>query len=153
NRTEPQWKAYVAHPSAPPEGIEGFPAVQARSVAVVEELRSDDSLGAYVVLVAHADVVKLILAYYTGTPVDCALFTSIANASISALLFADDSQPHLLAVNWTPFPGWLTPFPIAKLSQTEQQTPGGAEPTRPAPSESSPSAEAATAASTPSEQS
>src|SRR5262249_27548238 len=129
-----------------------FPSVQARSVAVVEDLLRDSSLGAYVVLVAHADVVKLILAYYSGTPVDRARFTSIANASISALLFADDPQPHLLAVNWTPFPGWLAPFPVPRPPRAEQQPPGGgAEPVRPVPSTSS-QPEAAAAASAPPEQ-
>jgi probable phosphoglycerate mutase len=125
NKTEPGWKAYVERPSAPPEGIEGFSAVQVRSVAAVDDILRDDSLGAYIVLVAHADVVKLILAHYMGIAVDCARFTSIGNASISALLFADDLQPQLLAVNWTPFPGWLAPFRAPTPPQGEAQTPGG----------------------------
>jgi probable phosphoglycerate mutase len=145
NKSEPAWKAYVAKPSAPPEGVEGFTSVQARSVAAVKDILADESLGSYVALVAHADVVKLILAYYTETPVDCARFTSIANASISALLFSDDPKPHLLAVNWTAFPGWLVPFSL-KLPQAQQSAPGGA--TEPAAQPGDTTASAPSAADT-----
>jgi broad specificity phosphatase PhoE len=125
NKNEPAWKAYVEKPSAPPKGVEGFTSVQARSVAAVNDILADASLGSYIALVAHADVVKLILAYYTETPVDCARFTAIANASISALLFGDDPKPHLLAVNWTAFPGWLAPFSL-KPPQAQEPALGGA---------------------------
>jgi broad specificity phosphatase PhoE len=124
NKTEPKWKAFVEKPSEPPDGVEGFYSVQQRSVAALADVLADESLGTYIALVAHADVVKLILAYYSDTPVDTARFTSIANASISALLFADDAKPQVLAVNWTAFPGWLAPF-THKPPQPQEQAPGG----------------------------
>lgn len=124
-KADPRWKAYVQQPSEPPDGIEGFPAVQRRTVAAVEDVLRDDALGNYVAVVVHADVVKLILAHYTATPADCARFTSIANASITALLFTGDPAPHVLAVNWTAQPGWLVPFARPQDTAAEQ-TPGGA---------------------------
>jgi broad specificity phosphatase PhoE len=123
NKTEPSWKEFVEKPSEPPEGVEGFLSVQERAVAAVKDVLGDATLGNYVAVVAHADVVKLILAYYTETPVDVARFTAIANASISALLFGDEPKPQILAVNWQPFPGWLAPFALPKPGE---QQPGGA---------------------------
>lgn len=123
-KADPRWKAYVQRPTEPPDGVEGFPAVQRRSVAAIEDALADESLGNYVAVVAHADVVKLILAHYTGTPADCARFTSIVNASITALLFASDPKPHVLAVNWTAQPGWLVPF-ARPQDKPAEQAPGG----------------------------
>ena len=121
NKTDPQWKAFVEHPSEPPAGVEGFPAVQARAVAAVEDVRRDESLGSYVVLVAHADVIKLILAHYTTMATDWARHIAIGNAAISALAFADGQIPHLLAVNWTAFPGWLFPQPQQPPQQAAEK--------------------------------
>lgn len=124
-QADPRWKAYVQRPTEPPDGVEGFLAVQRRTVAALEDVLKDGSLGNCVAVVAHADVVKLILAHYTETPADLARFTSIANASVSALLFTDDPNPHVLAVNWTAQPGWLVPFTGPHKSEAEQ-FPGGA---------------------------
>ena len=87
NKTDPRWKSFVEHPNQAPEGVESFPEVQARAVASVEDIRQDTALGPYVVLVAHADVVKLILAHYTGMETERARFLVVGNASISALAF------------------------------------------------------------------
>ncbi|HEV2462038.1 MAG TPA: histidine phosphatase family protein [Ktedonobacterales bacterium] len=121
NKTDPHWKAFVEHPSEPPEGVEGFPSVQARAVAAIEDVRRDESLGSYVVLVAHADVIKLILAHYTAMTTDCARLIAIGNAAISALAFGDEPTPHLLAVNWTAFPGWLFPQPHQPPQQAAEK--------------------------------
>jgi broad specificity phosphatase PhoE len=133
HKSDPRWKQYVEHPNEPPEGIESFAQVQQRAVAAVRDLLSDGDLGDYLVLVTHADVVKLILAHYNGMSSDCARFVSIANASISALAFGETPQPHVLAVNWTALPAWLSPPPkpqparetIAQAEVAEAQTPGG----------------------------
>lgn len=119
NKDDPRWKAFVEHPSAPPEGVEGFASVQERVVAVVEDALRDLSLGNFIVVVAHADVVKLILARYMRMPPDSARFLSISNASISALAFGEEETPHVLAVNWTSLPGWLVPPPAPVLVPVE----------------------------------
>jgi probable phosphoglycerate mutase len=114
-QNDPAWKDFVEHPTEPPEGVESLATVQERAVAACEAARRDESLGNYIVLVAHADVVKLILAYYSRMHLDSVRFVFIDNAAISALAFAGDDQPHvpprILAINWTPLPRWLAPPP------------------------------------------
>jgi probable phosphoglycerate mutase len=112
NKTDPGWKSFAEHPNQAPEGVESFPEVQARAVASVEDIRHDKALGPYVVLVAHADVVKLILAHYTGLETERARFLVVGNASISALAFPPNGEPHLLALNWNALPEWLSPLSV-----------------------------------------
>ena len=123
-KNDPAWKEFVAHPSQPPEGVEGFNEVAARVVAALEDVRRDPTLGEYVVVVAHADVVKLIVAHYIGVQVDRAPFLHVDNASITALGFEGPRPPVLLALNWTPLPGWLTPWK-APDAQAAQPVPAG----------------------------
>ena len=122
NKTDPQWRSFVEHPNLPPEGVESFLALQSRAVPVVEEIRQDTSLGNYIVLVAHADVIKVLLAYYTGLDSERARFLVIGNASISALAFPPEGEPHLLALNWNALPDWLSPVSIAKEQQSRQDS-------------------------------
>ncbi|MGZ3677217.1 MAG: histidine phosphatase family protein [Ktedonobacterales bacterium] len=135
NRTDPRWKAFVAHPTEPPEGVEGLGAVQQRSVAAVEDILRDPTLGNYIVLVAHADVVKLIVAHYSHMSIDTIHHVAIGNASISVLAFGEEAAPHLLAVNWTALPFWLfppsQPAPALEPQQvaTPSQRPAGTEET------------------------
>jgi probable phosphoglycerate mutase len=112
-KSDPAWRAFLERPTEPPDDVESLSEVQARAVAVVEDIRRDPELGNFVVVVAHADVVKLILAHYTGVPLHGARHLAIANASISALAFTGDQPAELLAMNWTPAPGWLVP-PLPK---------------------------------------
>lgn len=133
NKTDPAWKAFVEHPNQPPAGVEGFAAVRARAVAAVEDALRDAATGNYLVVVAHADVIKLILAHYTAMETEAARFIAIGNCAISALAFMGEAMPHLLAINWTAAPGWLMPPPLAAAQAAAQpavqaatQTPGGA---------------------------
>lgn len=119
SKSDPNWKAFVEHPTAPPEGVESVAAVAERAVAVVEEARARPQLGNYVVFVAHADVVKVILAHYTGMPLDGIRFMAIGNASLSALAFAGEGQPGVLGINWTPMPQWLLP-PALRAAATPE---------------------------------
>ena len=112
-RSDPAWKEYLAHPTEPPEGVENLEHVQRRVVAAVEQIREDPRSGNFVAVVAHADVVKLILGHYLEMHLKTSLSTHIANASLSALAFDGDGPPHLLTLNWTPSPGWLVP-PLPK---------------------------------------
>lgn len=139
SKDDPAWAAFVEKPTEPPEGIEGFHQVRERVVAAIEELRADVTVGDDVVVVAHADVIKLIIANYTGVPLDGARFIVIGNASISALAFTDGFAPTLMAVNWTMAPHWLVaPAPQAsapanKATQADTQATEG-EPDTGAPS-------------------
>jgi probable phosphoglycerate mutase len=122
-KEDPNWNAYLKDPDNPPPGVESLSAVQARTVSVIEELRADETLSGDVVLVAHADVIKLALARYTGTPVRSALAIAIGNASISALAFAGEHPPTLLAANWTMTPDWLVaPAPPVPAHMAEVTT-------------------------------
>ncbi len=125
-KSDPAWKTFLERPDEPPEGVESLSAVQTRAIAVGEDVRRDAGLGEYVVLVAHADVVKLILAHYTGIPLHGARHISIANASISALAFAGVAPAQLLAMNWTPAPGWLVP-PLTQATQPAEHQAQGDE--------------------------
>lgn len=127
SKDDPTWKAYLDNPLDPPEGVESFASVQQRAVAVVEEVLREPALGNYVALVAHADVVKLIIAHYTGVPITGARFLTVGNASLSALAFSEHDPAHLLAMNWTPTPGWLVP-PLPSVQQEPQTTGGVSEP-------------------------
>lgn len=126
-KEDPAWRAFLDNPLDPPEGAESFTSVQQRAVAVVEDALRDPALGNYIALVAHADVIKLIVAHYTGVPATGARFLSVANASLSALAFSEKDPPHLLAMNWTPTPGWLVP-PLPKPQQQPQTADGISEP-------------------------
>jgi broad specificity phosphatase PhoE len=122
NKTDPLWKSFVERPNQPPPGVESFVAVQSRSVAVVDGILQDTSVGQYIVLVAHADIVKLILAHYTGLPPERARFLVVGNASISALAFPPEGEPHLLALNWSALPEWLS-LPARPKAKPESKSP------------------------------
>ncbi|HZC80001.1 MAG TPA: hypothetical protein VE258_19755, partial [Ktedonobacterales bacterium] len=74
--------------------------------------------------------VKLIVAHYTGIALHGVRYLHIANASITALAFTGDEPPHVLALNWTPAPGWLVP-PLPKPAEPPAATSanGAAAPT------------------------
>ncbi len=110
-----EWKRYARTMGVAPPGVESGLDVQARAVRAVERARRAPDLGEYVALVAHADVIKLIIAFYTGMPHQCVHFLTIDNASVSLLAFGEyEHPPAVLALNWTPSPGWLTYTPPAE---------------------------------------
>ena len=118
-KNDPAWRAFVANPDEPPAGVESFSQVQARAVAVAQEALASPENGDYIALVAHGDVVKLILAYYMKTPIPCVPYLMVSNASVSALAFTGDAPPQILATNWTSDPRWLTP-PVAPAPPTPE---------------------------------
>ena len=127
-KSDPAWKAFVANPDEPPQGVESFSQVQARAVAVAQEALADSANGDYIVLVAHGDVVKLILAYYMNTPIPCVPYLVVGNASISGLAFVGDNPPQILATNWTPDPRWLVAPATPPAPTPESPAPNGASP-------------------------
>jgi probable phosphoglycerate mutase len=75
--------------------------------------------------VAHADVVKLLVAYYTGLETGKAGTLMIDNASVSLIELEDDQRPRVLAIGWSPRPGWLTPpLPEAQAQKSEEEMQG-----------------------------
>jgi len=126
SKNDPAWKEYVKDPTVAPEGIETFLQVQQRSVAAVERWRKQENIGAYPVFVAHADVVKLLIAYYTGLEAKRAGSLFIDNASVSIVEIDDEQQrTHVLSIGWSPRPGWLKlPVPVTPPSKESAQDAG-----------------------------
>ncbi|GCF07917.1 histidine phosphatase family protein [Dictyobacter arantiisoli] len=106
-KTDPDWNAYVKNPTVAPEGIETFIQVQQRVVAAVERWLTRDDIGSYPVFVAHADVIKLLLAHYAGLDAGKAGNFSIDNASVSLVEIEKEHAPHVVAIGWSPKPSWL----------------------------------------------
>jgi probable phosphoglycerate mutase len=111
-KSAPDWKRFVQDAEFVPPGGESLANVMARAVTVVEELRHDETIGGFIVVVAHADVIKFIIGHYQGEGAITAARMHVSNASLSALRFEGEGPPHILAVNWTASPAWLLP-PLA----------------------------------------
>ena len=90
-----------------PDDVETFPHVQKRAVAAIERWRKLDLIGTYPAFVAHADVVKLLIAHYTGLEARRAGSFMIDNASVSLIELDPEHSPKVLAIGWNPQPGWL----------------------------------------------
>ena len=118
-------------PSTAPEGIETFPQVQQRALAAVEHWRQQEATSSYLAFVAHADVVKLLLAHYMGLDATRAGLLSIDNASVSMVELEPEQRPHVVAIGWNPQPGWLklpsAPEPVDPTAHAEEAQPGQAD--------------------------
>ena len=108
-KSDPAWKEYVRDPTKAPEGIETFPQVQQRTVTAVERWLKQGTTGNDLAFVAHADVVKLLLAHYMGLETTRAAWLHIDNASVSIVELDEERSPHVVAISWSPQPGWLVP--------------------------------------------
>ena len=117
NKHDETWKAFVKNPTVAPPDVETFPQVQARAVAAVERWRTLETSGAYPTFVAHADVIKLLIAHYTGLEAGQAGKLLIDNASVSIVEVEDGKRPRIVAISWSPKPGWLKP-PMSEPEQT-----------------------------------
>lgn len=124
NKDDPAWKAYVKDPTVAPEGVETFPQVQQRVVAAVERWSAQESSGAYPAFVAHADVIKLLIAHFTGLAPERAGSIMIDNASVSLIELEKDQRPHVLSIGWSPQPGWLK-LPIPEKPKEEAEVTSG----------------------------
>jgi probable phosphoglycerate mutase len=85
NRAFNIWNSFRSF-SAPPEG-ETMLEVQTRVVRKLRELRAQHR---FVVIVSHGDVIRAIMAYALGVPLDLFQRLQIDSASISAIELADD---------------------------------------------------------------
>ena len=125
SKNDPAWKAFVKDPTVGPDDVETFPHVQERAVAAIERWRKLDSIGVYPAFVAHADVVKLLIAHYTGLEASRAGSFMIDNASVSLIELDPEHSPRVLAIGWNPQPGWLKlPSPIAEKVGAESHAQG-----------------------------
>ena len=120
SKNDPSWKEYVRNPDIAPVGVETFPQVQQRVIASVERWRTHEEIGPYPVFVAHADVVKLLIAYYTGLEAGKAGALHIDNATVSLVEFEKDQHPHVVAIGWSPKPGWLS-APTPELLKPKEE--------------------------------
>jgi probable phosphoglycerate mutase len=121
-KNDPAWKEFVRNPTVAPEGVETFPALQQRVVAAVDRWRTKENIGTYPAFVAHADVIKVLLAHYLDMEVGKAGSMMIDNASVSMVELEQDHKPRVFAVGWSPRPGWLKPpTPEAPKSEEVQE--------------------------------
>jgi broad specificity phosphatase PhoE len=115
SKSDAVWKAFLRNPLVAPEDVETFPQVEQRAVAAVERWLKKESTGAYPAFVTHADVIKLLIAHYLGLEAGRARSLVIDNASVSVVELEADDQPRVLAVSWSPQPGWLQPTSLSRL--------------------------------------
>lgn len=109
NKSDEEWKAFKRNPTVAPPDVETFPQVQARALAAVERWRKREDSGAYPAFVTHADVIKLLISHYTGLEAAQAGKLMIDNASVSIVEVEDDKGVLVVAIGWSPKPGWLKP--------------------------------------------
>lgn len=95
-----EWRGVQAHPSGfrfP--GGESFREMQTRIATTIAKLRTRHP-GQTVVLVSHADPIKVAVADAAGTHLDLFQRIVISPCSVTAIGYAD-TGPHLLTVNST----------------------------------------------------
>jgi probable phosphomutase (TIGR03848 family) len=113
---EKAWYIVQHYPSRHhfPDG-EALREVQFRAVQALESL-SHQHPKETIVVVSHADLIKLVLAHYLGTHIDLFQRIVISPASISVLALPADGKVHVLRLNDT---GILT-IPSSKEQSDEQ---------------------------------
>ncbi|HEX2029571.1 MAG TPA: histidine phosphatase family protein [Nitriliruptorales bacterium] len=96
------WRAIQAAPSrvAFPDG-ESFVAAQQRAVAAIESLSRQHTDRQTVVVVSHADIIKVVVAHYAGIPLDLFQRLTVAPASVTVLGVPRSGPPLLLRLNDT----------------------------------------------------
>ena len=96
---KPLWRAVQFFPSRArfPQG-EALREVQFRAIQAVEEIaaRHDKEL---VVVVSHADIIRLLLAHYLGVHIDLFQRIVISPASASVLALSPDGLVRVLRMN------------------------------------------------------
>jgi broad specificity phosphatase PhoE len=106
---DPGRRAFLRNPTVTPAGVESFPELQKRVVAAMQRWLNKDAIGPYPAFVTHDDVIKVLIAYYIGLPLEHARALVIGNASVSVMEMEDDYPARILATSWSPSPEWLKP--------------------------------------------
>jgi probable phosphoglycerate mutase len=93
------WPVIQARPSLVrfPEG-ETIRAAQLRAVDALEEIGARHRR-ALVAVVSHADIIKAVVAFYAGMPLDAFQRLHIGPASVSILAIGDGARPVVLRLN------------------------------------------------------
>lgn len=96
---KPSWQIVQFFPSRMrfPSG-EALREVQYRAVQALEKL-ADQHKTETVIVVSHADVIKLVLAHYIGVHIDLFQRIAVSPASVSALQLSDKGFVRVLRVN------------------------------------------------------
>ncbi len=96
---KPSWKTVQYYPSRMefPEG-ETLRAVQFRAIEALEKL-SEKHVDETIIVVSHADVIKLVVAHYVGTHIDLFQRIIISPASISVISLSADGGMRVVRVN------------------------------------------------------
>lgn len=101
-------------------GGETLGEAQMRAVAALDRLR-DNHPKEMIIAVGHADLIKLVTAYYLGMHIDLFQRLVIHTASLTALAF-ERMGPRLLAYNDTGSLDHLVPKPEAPEDAVQQET-------------------------------
>lgn len=106
--TKPEWHAVQYYPSRFqfPNG-EALREVQFRAIQAVERL-STQHQDDIIVVVSHADLIKLVLAHYLGVHIDLFQRIVISPASVSVIALINNGAVRVVRVNDT---GLLQPPP------------------------------------------
>ncbi len=121
------WPGVQHYPSGTrfPNG-ETLGEVQARAVATLDALRAQHPQE-IIVAVSHADLIRLVLAYYIGVHIDLFQRLVINPCSLSALAF-ERMGPRLVAYNDTGSLEHLRPRPEPPATSEAEAPPADAEP-------------------------
>lgn len=93
-----QWEYFNTYRSGTrPPGGESMLEVQARAVTSLQRLHAEHP-GSLIAIVSHGDVIRAMLNYYLGAPLDLFRRLEISPASVS-VLDLQDWGPHVLLVN------------------------------------------------------
>ena len=96
---KPQWQIVQFFPSRMRfPGGEALREVQFRAIQALEKL-GDQHKSESVVVVSHADVIKLVLAHYLGVHIDLFQRIAVSPASISVLHLSEKGFVRVLRVN------------------------------------------------------
>lgn len=115
---KPQWRAVQFFPSRMrfPQG-EALREVQFRAVQAIEEIAAQHEKET-IVVVSHADIIRLVLAHYLGVHIDLFQRLVISPASASVLHLSPDGMVRVLRFNDD---GPLHPPPQPESSQKDKK--------------------------------
>ncbi|MFQ5399446.1 MAG: MSMEG_4193 family putative phosphomutase [Anaerolineae bacterium] len=96
---KPSWRAVQFFPSRHrfPQG-EALREVQFRAVQALEKLSAAHEKEV-IIAVSHADVIKLVLAYYLGVHIDLFQRIAVSPASVSVVALSLNGSVHILRLN------------------------------------------------------
>ena len=80
-----------------PDG-ESFVDAQSRAVIAIERIAATAKRST-VVVVSHADVIKLVLSHYLGQPLDLFQRIVVETTSVSELVLSPDRAPQVASIN------------------------------------------------------